>query len=338
MKSSFYPVLILRQKVAGRSKHNDKAIMEKAIAIAFIGVFLTEAIVIIIGNTFTIFVFWKQRFHLKRTCFLLISLAVADLLVGITEPVLLGTRKFQKNKSLGKKDGDIMSLSTAFQVLASSTSMFFLALISLERVFAVLYPLRHRVISTRPYICSVVITWATGFCMAAIFFLEAYHREVGRLYAAVVIHSCLSVSGLVICGSYLTIRTRLRSDFRMHNRNLTERNLRLSRTLFIIVGVSLLFWLPGFVAYVLREFCWECVSLPIAATVNVLRLANSMVNPFVYSFKMPMFKNAFKKRRRKYGRTNELRAVGANISSEETGLYYPSSCSLVQYKRNLSNE
>ena len=231
-----------------------------------------------------------------------------------------------------------MSLSTAFQVLASSTSMFFLALISLERVFAVLYPLRHRVISTRPYICSVVITWATGFCMAAIFFLEAYHREVGRLYAAVVIHSCLFGSGLVICGSYLTIRTRLRSDFRMHNRNLTERNLRLSRTLFIIVGVSLLFWLPGFVAYVLREFCWECVSLPIAATVNVLRLANSMVNPFVYSFKMPMFKNAFKKRRRKYGRTNELRAVGANISSEETGLYYPSSCSLVQYKRNLSNE
>ena len=291
--------------------------MEKAIAIAFIGVFLTEAIVIIIGNTFTIFVFWKQRLHLKRTCFLLISLAVADLLVGITEPVVLGTRKFKENTSLGKKEGDIISLSTAFQVLTSSTSVFLLALISLERVYAVLYPLRHRVTSTRPYICSIVITWATGFCMAAIFFSEAYHRDVGRLYAAVVIHSCLFVSGLVICGSYLTIRTRLRSDFQTHSRNLTERNLRLSRTLFITVGVSLLFWLPGFVASVLREFCWECVSLPIGATVNVLRLANSMVNPFVYSFKMPMFKNAFKKHRRKRRRTNELRAFGANISSED---------------------
>ena len=302
--------------------------MEKAIAIAFIGVFVTEAIVIIIGNIFTIFVFWTQRFHLKRTCFLLISLAVADLLVGITELFVLLARMFEK----------LVSLSTAFQVLGSSTSVFFLVVISLERVFAVLYPIRHLVSSIRPYIWSIFMSWAAGFCLAGIFLLEKYHREVGRLYAAVVIHSCLFVSGLVICGSYLTIRTRLRSDFRMHNRNLTERNLRLSRTLFIIVGVSLLFWLPGFVAYVLREFCWECVSLPIAATVNVLRLANSMVNPFVYSFKMPMFKNAFKKRRRKYGRTNELRAVGANISSEETGLYYPSSCSLVQYKRNLSNE
>lgn len=85
----------------------------------------------------------------------------------------------------------MISLSTAFQVLGSSTSVFFLALISLERVFAVLYPLRHRVTSIRPYICSIVICWAAVFCMAGIFLLETYYREVGRVYAAVVIHSCL---------------------------------------------------------------------------------------------------------------------------------------------------
>ena len=111
-------------------------------------------------------------------------------------------------------------------------------------------------------------------------------------------------------------------DLQVHNRNLTERNLRLSRTLFIVVAVSLAFWLPGFVAYVLREFCWECISPPIASTVNVLRLANSMVNPFVYSFRMPIFKDAFKKRRRNIRRTTELRAVRVNTSSKdhETGL------------------
>ena len=66
--------------------------MANAFAIVFIDVFITEAVVIIIGNTFNIFVFWTQRFHLKRTCFLLISLAVADLLVGITDPIVLGTK------------------------------------------------------------------------------------------------------------------------------------------------------------------------------------------------------------------------------------------------------
>ena len=174
--------------------------MAKAIAIAFIVVFLTEAIVIIIGNAFIILVFCTKRLRLKRTCFLLISLAVADLLVGITEPFVLGTIEYGKKTSLGKTEGKLISLSTAFQVLGSSTSVFFLALISLERVFAVLYPLRHRVTSIRPYICSIVtvICWAAGFCMAGIFLLETYYREVGRVYSAVVIHSCLLVSGLII--------------------------------------------------------------------------------------------------------------------------------------------
>ena len=314
----------------------DKGNMTNVFAFTVIGVFITEAIVIVIGNTFTIFVFWTHRLHLKRTCFLLISLAVADLLVGLTEPIVLGTRTY------GKKEDRRISLPTAFQVLGSSTSVFFLVLISLERVFAVLCPLRFRVTRTRHYICSIVLSWAAGSCMAGIYLLETYHREVGRVYAAVVIHSCLFVSALVICGSYLTIRTRLRSaapDLQVHNRNLTERNLRLSRTLFLVAAVSLVFWLPGFVAYVIREFCWGCVSLPVASTVNVLRLANSMVNPFVYSFRMPIFKDALKKRRRKLGKTIELRAVGVNTSSEdhETHLYYPSNCILVQYKRELSH-
>ena len=182
-----------------------------ALATTFIGIFITEAIVIIIGNTFTIFVFWTQRAHLKRTCFLLISLAVADLLVGVREPIVLATDKFEKMTSREKKEDRTISPSAAFQVLGSSASVLFLALISLERVFAVLSPLRHRVTSTRPYICTIVITWAAGFCMAAISFLETYHRQVGRVYAGAVIHSCLFVSVLVICRSYLTIRTRLHS-------------------------------------------------------------------------------------------------------------------------------
>ena len=219
---------------------------------------------------------------------------------NLTEPIFLTTDKLAKMTSRGKKEDRTISPSAAFQVLRSSTWVFFLALISLERVFAVLYPLRHRVTSTRPYICSIVISWAAGFCMAAISFLETYHREVCRVYAGVVIHSYLFVSILVICGSYLTIRTRLRSaapDLQVHYRNLTDRNLRLSGTFFIVVAVSLVFWLPGFVSYVIIEFYWGCVSPLVASTVNVLHLANSMVNPFVYSFRMPMFKAAIKKRR-----------------------------------------
>lgn len=94
--------------------------MINALAITFIGIFITEAIVIIIGNAFTNFVFWTRTAHLKRTCFLLISLAVADLLVGVTEPIVLTTDKFEKMTSRGRKEDRTISPSAAFQGLGSS--------------------------------------------------------------------------------------------------------------------------------------------------------------------------------------------------------------------------
>ena len=51
---------------------------------------ILESLIIIVGNIFTIFVFWKHRTSLKRTFLLVINLAVADLFVGFLEPISIG--------------------------------------------------------------------------------------------------------------------------------------------------------------------------------------------------------------------------------------------------------
>ena len=61
--------------------------------ITLVIIYTLEAVLIVFGNAFTIFVFWTERSRLKRTYFLLINLAVADLLVGITEFIIIGTAK-----------------------------------------------------------------------------------------------------------------------------------------------------------------------------------------------------------------------------------------------------
>ena len=192
--------------------------------------------------------------------------------------------------------------------------MFFLALISLERVHAVLWPLRHRLINTRAYIFSIVTVWAAGFCMAGIIFLSIYHTNFNwaRRYGTVIIHSFFFISLLVICASYLTIRSRLRcttSELEVHNRNSTEQNFRFSRTFFMVVAMSLVFWLPASTVYIIKEFCRKCFSQPVVSFVNVLHLANSMANPFVYSFRMPIFKYALRKCWRKRRQNITLKAV-----------------------------
>ncbi len=167
--------------------------------IVFIVIFALEVAAIITGNVFTIIVFWTQRTHLKRAYFLLINLAVADLLVGVTETISLGTEKVLKMKAVRMEDVDrIKNPLLAFQLLGSSTS---------ERAHAVLRPLRHRVITTRVYICAIVIAWAVGLCIAGTYLLATYHKEVDRVYVFVAIHLFLFMFVLIIFASYLTVHS-----------------------------------------------------------------------------------------------------------------------------------
>ena len=284
--------------------------MLNATATVFIVIFALEAVVIIIGNVFTIFVFWTQRFRLKRTCFLLINLAVADILVGIAEAVDLTINTISNP---GKETEKFQSLSWPLEVFGSSTSVFFLALISLERVYAVLWPLRHRVTNTRTYIYSIVIVWVAGLCFAGLSVLTIYYAEVDTVYATVTvtIASFLFISLLVICASYLTIRSRLQCgtpELEDHKHKSMEQSLRISRTFFIVIAVSLVFWLPAFVAVTIIHIC-SCVPPTAVQLVTVLHLGNSMVNPFVYSFRMPIFKDALRKCWRKRRENIHVRDV-----------------------------
>ena len=302
------------------------------VAIIFVVVYVVEVALIILGNAFTIFVFstLTRTSHIKRTCYLLINLAVADLFVGITEPIVLGTSKFHEmtattskqsklkgmNERKSLKEKSETELPKAMQLFALSASVFFLALISLERAFAVLKPLRHRVASTRVYIYSIVVVWAVGIFIFGLMALSFYYLKLARETVHVVVHFCLFISFVMICASYLKIRTRLSStapEVAVVNRRQTaEYNLRLSRTLFVVIALSLLFWLPAVALYTGMHIC-HCSFHPYMMwTVNALLLANSLVNPFVYSFRMPVFKEALEKLSRK--RTRPIEATSRGLS------------------------
>ena len=265
-----------------------------AVSIVFIVIFALEAATIIIGNVFTIFVFKTQSaLHLKRTCLLLINLAVADLLVGVGEVAVLVAHRIPRT--------DIRTLTVwwSFQAFGLCVSVMFLAVLSMERVYAVFWPLRHRITSPRAYIFSIAIVWVIGLCITGLSFLAVYHADVDTVYAITPANFLLFISLVIISASYLSIRSRLyatKPDLQDGQRRSTrDQNIRLSKTFYIVVAVSLIFWLPSFVMYTINTFCWQCFSSTLLWFSQVLQLANSMVNPFVYSFRMKIFKDALKK-------------------------------------------
>ena len=264
-----------------------------------------EAVLIIVGNSFAIFVFWTQTFRQRRTCLLLINLSAADLLVGVAESIMLATKKIQIR---GQDKFSLLPL----RLFAYWTSVLFMALISLDRVCAVFWPVRHRVASLQIYVCSIVTVWFIGLVFGALLLLSQYFMEVNQIYVLATFKICVLVSFLVTCISYVNIGRRVicipRDERTSNPRNRFDASsARLSRTLFGVFAISFLLCLPGSVVFIAKSFCRSCVPRLLRRAVGSLRLANSMVNPLVYSFKMPAFKNALGRLRRRWRQNIEIR-------------------------------
>ena len=266
----------------------------------FNSVFLTycviaaiEATFICIGNGFTVFVFWNQRASLKRACYLLINLAVADLLLGATELIVLGTLIIPQRKIIFA-----VNITSAIALLLASVSLLCLLVISLERAFAVLWPFRHRAASTRVYIISIIVVWGASLCLATMELLSIYTDKVIELISRLIVDSAFLIALCVIVASYMAIRKKLRNTnppVEAHNRKAIEQNVKLSKTMFVVIGLSFAFWLPGITVYTIMGICNECVSEILLSIAVILLRANSLVNPIVYSYRMPIFKEAMKK-------------------------------------------
>ena len=66
--------------------------------------------------------------------------------------------------------------------------------------------------------------------------------------------------------------------------NEQQNKTKISRTLFIMITASLLFWVPILVDHSTQYLCSECVPLLLYHIFTMFRLANSLVNPIIYSF------------------------------------------------------
>ena len=182
--------------------------MSNTAALVILGVSLVESLVVVIANIFAIFVFWQHRKRLKRTSYLLVNLAVADLLVGLAEPITIITTKLTRHledREINSTTIASKNILIAFQTAFCFVSIFFLVLIALERVYALIWPLRHRVASAKGYIYCTFFTWVAGISVGVMSLLAAY--EILDLVPWIVTYCFISFLCLVsICVSYLAIR------------------------------------------------------------------------------------------------------------------------------------
>ena len=239
-----------------------------------------EGILTLLGNALTIVVFRRRKQILKRATYLVINLAVADALVGLFTTLLSGVRLVMLNSTLVK---GISQMDMAF-VAASIMS---LAWIALERAFALVKPLRHRTTKTRYYYYVVSSVWLSVGALCGAGLLGSYLTSF-RI-GAFVCFFVYAVSLLAIFISYIIIWWAL-SKRPVGEVVQRKQNRRTAVTLSALTLLSLATFLPGEVYVAYSDLSRHSYSLQ-ALVAFVLVNGNSLVNPFVYAWRMPAFRH-----------------------------------------------
>ena len=257
-------------------------------------VLIIECLAIVIFNIITIVVFVKKKRQLqRRSTYLIIHLAIVDLLVGAVSGSLLIENNMTHFCQLWKyREMTIWShyLSSAFAYLFSFVSLTNLIAISLERLHATFCPFRHRFVRKWVYRAMIIVIWLIAIVreVAQIFLWEIGYFEVINAYLYLPFYA---VSLFVICVSYILIIIKVRCSRHPQIHSRSKRERKLTGTALIVSLVSLLCFLPAIIYVACHRFSFTCsTNIHIDMAVVVLFLANSLVNPIIYALRMPGFR------------------------------------------------
>ena len=264
--------------------------------IPWLVVLITECLTIVFLNIITIIVFVKQRQLQRRSTYLIIHLAVVDLLVGaVSGPLQIELRmgSFCDLWSYNRKTTWSFYVTIALMNLFSLTSLVNLIFISLERLHATFRPFRHRYIKKWVYGVIITVIWLMTTTRESIQIMS-FETDIGPILYI----SFFVVLVFVICISYLLIVIKVRCSRYPHHHGIARRERKLIGTSLIVAFASLLLYLPVIIFIGIEVSYFQLIlslsnrsQFHIWMSIVTLHLANSIVNPTIYSLRMPEFRS-----------------------------------------------
>ena len=241
---------------------------------------------IIAGNTLTIATLLKKKFRTDPH-FLLISLAVADLLVGCVIPLYIAGMNMLSHKP------EMLYYALYLTLFATQSSIFHLPVISLERLHAILRPFRHQQLSLTVYWVAIATPWILSLSIAVPgYVLRRSHKRSNLVFFVI---AFMTTPLLITCFCYIVIWKKgreIQDKMRSFRQN---QEARFSRTIFLVTAASFATWMP-FQLYHIVISLYPIVStimpLSVFFPMRILQLSNSFVNFVIYFLRFPSYRKA----------------------------------------------
>ena len=148
---------------------------------------LTESVTIIALNSLTVIAFFRDRGLRKRSTYLVISLAVADMFTGGTSPLDLFYNVGETCNFWRHKREHWYRIPQVFLFWFLVCSFINMTVISLERLNATFWPFRHRTIKKSVYWVLIIAIWLTALlfsCTCTLIIGYYYTHKQGYYYYA----------------------------------------------------------------------------------------------------------------------------------------------------------
>ena len=276
--------------------------------------YLVVPALIIIVNVSEIYLIAKRRCHITTYEALLLSLSVADLLVGVSTIVVAA--------GIAKKKNLLAIIGSPMFYFTLMSSLLHLSTLTIDRAIAVAYPLKHRywVSKTRIVICIIslwVFSLAVSLPLVLTYNVSAYKKIVFGYF--MLVESVVMVVSYAIIIYIAVIRRRQRLPTSTGNRSNQQghdmrKDLRLVFMSFTVV------------------LSYTCLTFPFAVKTVTHRVPNyyeklafvinSVMNSLVYFFWKFMEQRAARRRKQsdRNGESKASTVAKANWAMEVGGV------------------
>ena len=284
--------------VSRRNSTNDAYDRTQGESIALCSALTLTFILVVVGNLLTITIFARNKNIRKKYWFLVVNMAFADLFLGaFSLPVYIydvgyGFRlwtTFVGNLWTNKPILiPYMIVDTAF----SQASLISAVFIACERFYAIRWPFKHRTLSKQAYRVAIFSVWVLALLISAMWtcsnllFSYKYTMFFWGPYTLILI--------LITCGCNIGIWQKFQTErvATSHQESRDLQNKRLTKTLLIVSGLTLLAWLPLVLLNLLMFVWFFHVPRRFYHAVNLFNYLNSFVNPIFYALRIAEFRRA----------------------------------------------
>ncbi|XP_041663016.1 trace amine-associated receptor 4-like [Cheilinus undulatus] len=274
-------------------------------------------ILTVCGNFLVIFsIAYFKQLH-TPTNYLILSLAMSDLLVGI----VMFPNMIRLVESCWYFGDFFCKVNFSSNVTLGTASIINLSFISIDRYYAVCHPLLYRTrISTNVVLILIFLCWTIspmlGFGMIFSKFnilgIEEFYFNhfvcegqcvliQGKLSSTVSSIVAFFLPAIILLGVYLKIFLVAQRQFKSiknegcvssvkkSNRSQTKA----TKTLALVMGAFLLCWTPMFICVITYPFIGKSIPPVLFETLGWLGFFNSGMNTIIYAFFYSWFRKAF---------------------------------------------